>query len=102
VAFYLALTGRVAASREPDLGHLLKRGDASTWALLDMALIRQDRVPQTELEGALAGWVVVKEVSSTLNLATLLDIDPSAATGGSEGARAPLRLLRPQGTRETR
>ena len=44
VTFYLALAGRVAVDRQPDLDHLLEQGDPASWAVLDMAMIRQDNV----------------------------------------------------------
>ena len=38
--------------------------------------------PNGDLERSLAGWALVREIPTTLNLPTLLDIDPAAARGG--------------------
>jgi hypothetical protein len=93
VTFYLS--DRVPVSPQPDLEHLLAPGDSRTWALLDMAML-----PQSGAGARPAGlderWTVVREVGTTLNLATLLDIDPAAATDGAGDPSAPLLLLRPK------
>jgi hypothetical protein len=94
--FYLALGGDVAVLRQPDLAHLLAAGNTTSWALLDLALIRQQNISEQDLDRLLAGWTLVREVSTTLNPPTLLDIDPAAARGAIIDASAPLRLLRPK------
>ena len=91
--YYLA-AGAVALHRQPDLAHLLGQGNSTAWALLDLALIRQQNTSEQELDRLLAGWTVVREVPTTLNAPTLLDIDPAAARGAIIDASAPLRLLR--------
>jgi len=96
LAFYLALAGGALVDRQPDLAHLVEPGDSTSWALLDMAMIRQDNVREVELNRSLAGWVVEREVPTTLNPPTLLDIDPSAARERKFDASAVLRLLRPK------
>jgi len=96
LAFYLALTGRVDVDRQPDLAHLLEQGDHASWALLDMAMIRQSQLGAKDLDPLLTNWVMVRDVPTTLNLPALLDIDPSAASGRSIDASAGLRLFRPR------
>lgn len=102
VLFYLAFIGGVNVQRQPDVAHLLEPANPSSWALLDMALIRQDNVPESELGRLLAGWVVVCDLPTVLNLPTLLDIEPAVARGGVIDASAPLRLLRPRRTEDVR
>jgi dolichyl-phosphate-mannose-protein mannosyltransferase len=94
--FYLALGGDVAVLRQPDLAHLLAAGNTTSWALLDLALIRQQNISEQDLDRLLTGWTLVREVSTTLNPPTLLDIDPAAAREAIIDASAPLRLLRPK------
>jgi len=102
LAFYLALAGGVDVDRQPDLAHLLEQGDSTSWALLDMAMIRQNNIVEEELNRSLAHWVLVRDIPTTLNLPALLDIDPSAASGRSVDASARLRLLRPKGIGDVR
>jgi len=102
VAFYLALAGGVDIDRQPDLAHLLVRGDPASWAALDMAMVRQSHLTAKDLDPLLGNWVVVRDIPTTLNLPALLDIDPSAASGRSIDASASLRLLRPKGTGDVR
>jgi len=96
VTFYLALGGGVTVFPQPDLDHLLEQGDRTTWALLDMAMMRQDNVSEADLSRSLAHWVVVRDIPTTLNMATLLDIEPAAARSGTLNVLASLRLLRPK------
>jgi len=96
VTFYLALSGGVTVFPQPDLDHLLEQGDGTSWALLDMAMMRQDNVSEEDLSRSLAHWVVVRDIPTTLNMATLLDIEPAAATSGTLNVLASLRLLRPK------
>ncbi len=94
VTFYLA--GRIPVYPQPDLEHLLATGNPRSWALLDMAMIRQQRGGRERLAGLIDRWTVVREVATTLNLPTLLDIEPSAAMNGAGDLSAPLLLLRPK------
>jgi hypothetical protein len=94
VAFYLGRARDIAVLRQQDLTHLLEAGVTGSWALLDQALVRQDNIPERELEQLLDGWTTIKEIPTTLNAPTLLDIDPAAARGAKLDASAPLRLLR--------
>ncbi len=97
VIFYLALGGGVTVFPQPDLNHLLEQGgDRSSWALLDMALMRQDNVSEVDLSRSLVDWVVVGDFPTTLNTPTLLDIEPAAARSGTVNVLASLRLLRPK------
>jgi len=102
LAFYLALAGGVDVLRQPDLAHLLEQGDQASWAVLDMAMIRQSHLAAKDLDPLLGNWVVVRDIPTKLNLPTLLDIDPSAASGRSIDATAGLRLLRPRRIGEVR
>ena len=94
VAFYLALPGRIVVDRQPDLDRLLKRDDQTSWAVLDMAMIRQSQLGAKDLDRMLTNWVIVRDVTTTLSLPALLDVDPSAANERSIDASANLRLLR--------
>jgi 4-amino-4-deoxy-L-arabinose transferase-like glycosyltransferase len=96
VAFYLGLASHVAIVREPDVDQLLAEGDPNSWALLDLALVRQSPLAGGDLARLLADWTAVRDVPTTLNLPTLLDVDPSAASGRSIDASAALWLLRPK------
>jgi hypothetical protein len=95
VAFYLGMHGRAAVIREPDAARLLQPGDPTAWAALDMALIRQAHAEANDFDPLLAGWATVREFPTTLNLPTLLDIDPAAAGRTDVDSSASLRLLRP-------
>jgi 4-amino-4-deoxy-L-arabinose transferase-like glycosyltransferase len=95
IIFYLALDGGVNVLPQPDLDHLLEPGDRTTWVLLDMAMMRQDNVSEADLSRAMAQWIVIRSIPTTLNMATLLDIEPAAARSGTLNVLASLRLLRP-------
>ena len=93
----------VAVYPQPDLEHLLATGDPRSWALLDMAMVRQQRgARERSCRIDRAAGTVVREIPTTLNLPTLLDIDPSAATSGAGDRSAPLLLLRPKPSGEAR
>ncbi len=98
VTFYLA--GRIPVNPQPDLDHLLVPGDSRSWALLDMAMVRQQFGAPEQLGALIDRWIVVRDVGTTLNLPTLLDIDPSAATNGAGDRSSPLLLLRPKPSEE--
>jgi len=102
LAYYLALAGRVGVHRQPDLAHLLDKSDQRSWAVLDVALTRQSNVSDRDLERAIAGWSLVRRISTTLNPPTLLDIDPAAARGGMMDFSAPIWLLRPRRMEDAR
>ncbi len=74
---------------------LLEPGDPTSWALLDMAMIRQAQLEAKIWTDCSPDWVLVREIPTTLNLPTLLDIDPAAASGaidrrvGQSSAVAP-------------
>jgi dolichyl-phosphate-mannose-protein mannosyltransferase len=102
VRFYLGLAGQVTVSPQPDLDRLLVPGPPTCWALLDMAMIRQDRVAAQKLERSQTDWVVAGESPTILNLPTLLDVDPSAARREPIDAEAALWLLRPKLTGDSR
>jgi dolichyl-phosphate-mannose-protein mannosyltransferase len=102
LVFYLAQSSGVAIGRQPDLARLLDNRDPRAWAVLDMALMRQDNVSAGDLERSLGDWLVVREIPTTLNLPTLLDIDPAAARGSETDSSAPIRLLRPRRREDVR
>ena len=102
LAFYLAQANGVTIGRQPDLARLLDSRDPRAWAVLDMALMRQDNVAAGDLERSLADWLVVREIPTTLNLPTLLDIDPAAAREGRADSSAPISLLRPRRREDVR
>jgi dolichyl-phosphate-mannose-protein mannosyltransferase len=94
VTFYLS--GAVPIYPVPNLERLVATTDARSWALLDMAMVRQAGSAKSRLADLMENWDVVREVPTTLNLPTLLDIDPAAAIGGAGDRTASLLLLRPK------
>ena len=102
LTFYLAQASGVVIGRQPDLARLVDSQDPRAWAVLDMALMRQDNVSAVNLERSLDQWSMVREIPTTLNLPTLLDIDPAAARGGEADLSAPIRLLRPRRREDVR
>jgi dolichyl-phosphate-mannose-protein mannosyltransferase len=95
VLFYLGLAGGPAVARQRDLAHLLEPGgQGPTWAVLDTAMLRQNNVPPDELDRLLKSWSIVAQAPMTLNLPTLLDIDPAAANSESTAMSAELWQLR--------
>jgi hypothetical protein len=94
VTFYLS--DRLPVSPQPDLEHLLAPGDPRSWALLDMAMVRQQYGTPGRPPGLTERWMVIHEVPTTMTLTTFLDIDPSAASNGAGDRSAPLLLLRPK------
>jgi len=94
VTFYLA--GRGGARVEPDARSLLE-GGGGAWALVDLAQLRQSGEVAELGPRLLERWEKVGEYPTTLNLPTLLDVDPGAASHAEAGAAdAPLWLLRPR------
>jgi dolichyl-phosphate-mannose-protein mannosyltransferase len=91
--FYLA-TNRVSVSRYSELPQMLGPANPTSCALLDLALTRQEHTAEQDLDRVLAPWTVVREIDTSLNGPTLLDIDPSAARGAIIDASARLKLLR--------
>jgi dolichyl-phosphate-mannose-protein mannosyltransferase len=92
--FYLA--GSAPVAPQPTMERLFETGNEKTLALLDAAMIRQERGGRGRLTGSTDRWDLVREVPTTLNLPTLLDIDPSAATARSPDRAASLMLFRPR------
>jgi dolichyl-phosphate-mannose-protein mannosyltransferase len=92
----------VTILRQPGIDGLLEQGPPSTWAVLDMALSRQSGAAAKDWERDLARWVVVHEFPSSLNLPTLLDVDPSAAGRATSDRAANLDLLRQRGAGDVR
>ncbi len=97
LTFYLALGGGVIIGRQPDLARLVDSRDPRV-----VGRARHGIDPARELSAGRPGpicsrdWTIVREIPTTLNPPTLLDIDPAAARGGEADASAPLRLLRPR------
>jgi dolichyl-phosphate-mannose-protein mannosyltransferase len=95
VVFYLG--GRIPSRTEPNLARLLEFTDRQTWALIDVAQLRQEGDLKTARSRLLSRWEIVHEYPTFLNLPTLLDVDPGAARAGdSELIAEPLWLLRPR------
>jgi dolichyl-phosphate-mannose-protein mannosyltransferase len=95
VVFYLG--GRIPVQTEPNLARLLEFTDRQTWALIDVAQLRQEGDLKTAKSRLLSRWEIVHEYPTFLNLPTLLDVDPGAArVGDSELIAEPLWLLRPR------
>jgi 4-amino-4-deoxy-L-arabinose transferase-like glycosyltransferase len=94
VTFYLS--GLRPVAPQPGLDTLLAARNPSAWALLDSAMVRQGGGIQGRLTGPMDRWDLVREIPTTLNWPTLLDIDPSARGGRSMDRSAPLLLLRPK------
>ena len=97
LAFYagpiLARRG-VASGRLGSSDNLLTTADGS-WAIVDSAALRQEGDPSGRRERLMTRWEVVVEVPTTLSRATLLDVDPAAASGDLSARNEPLLLLRP-------
>jgi hypothetical protein len=91
--FYLNLAGGIAVRRQPDVAHLLDLETPGSWGVLDLALVRQEYPAKTEMDRLRAGWVLVREIPTTLNAPTLLDIDPATAYRDVIDASAPVQLL---------
>ena len=84
--------------RQPSLSELLQPGDGTTWALLDMAIIRQDQGarcragPSSRPAGS---WYA--RFPRNLSLPVLLDIDPGDRKQLRDaGPQVELRLMRPK------
>lgn len=98
VTFYLG--GKVPTKAESNLAGMMEAGNPGHWALVDLAMLRQEPDHHAVLEILLSHWELVHEYPTQLNLPTLLDVDPGAATSGrSEAVNAPLWLLRPRAAR---
>ena len=96
MTFYLGRATSVALDTQPGLQALLEpKGDGS-WALLDTALVRQDKNAAAELSRLSAAWVLVQSFPSTLSLPVLLDIEPASASAGAVDTRVELRLTAPE------
>jgi dolichyl-phosphate-mannose-protein mannosyltransferase len=100
VTFYLS--GAVPLYPQPSLERLLATDDPSSWALLDMAMARQEGITRGRLAELMGGWDVVRDIPTTLNWPTLLDIDPASTTRRAGDRSASLLLLRPKRTGEVR
>ncbi len=96
VTFYLGRATSVGLETQPGLATLLEPKDDGSWALLDTALVRQDKNAAAELSRLSAAWVLVQSFPSTLSLPVLLDIEPASAAAGAVDARVELRLMRPK------
>jgi hypothetical protein len=94
VTFYLS--GKISVAPQPALDALLATIDPKAWALLDAAMVRHGGGVRGRLTGASDRWDLAREVPTALNLPTLLDIDPSAATGSAPDRLAPLLIFRPR------
>lgn len=97
VTFYLG--GAASVRTEPDLDALLRDGGDAGWALVDLALLRESGDLAAASARLLERWEKVGVYPTTLNLPTLLDVDPGAARRARPAAaEAPLWLLRPRTT----
>jgi hypothetical protein len=100
VTFYLGLDGVAGVQRQPDVHRLLERRDPGSWALLDIAMVRQAQIATEDLEPLLNRWSIVRDIPTRLSLPVLLDIDPPASGQGSFDAFTRLELLRRRGAGE--
>ncbi len=96
VTFYLGQSAGFGIERQASLGDLLRRSEGTTWALLDTAIIQQDKSLEAELERASSGWVLERVIPTNPSMPVLLDIDPSLASSYDAGAQIELRLMRPK------
>ncbi|APW61005.1 ArnT family glycosyltransferase [Paludisphaera borealis] len=95
VTFYIG--GRAEARIEPDLDGLLRETRDGAWALVDLAQLGQSGDLATTSTRLLERWEKVGVYPTSLNLPTLLDVDPGAARRARPAdAEAPLWLLRPR------
>ena len=75
----------------------MRPGAREGWALVDAVQLCQGGDLESASRRLLERWELVGEYPTTLNLPTLLDVDPGAArTGTSALVNAPLLLLRPK------
>ncbi len=97
ITYYLAMGG-VSLAPQPDLDHLLQPGPPGDWALVDDALLRQEPDHAKAIARLNDGWEIVNRVPTTLNLPTLLDLEPGAASESLMpwSVECPLWLLRPR------
>jgi 4-amino-4-deoxy-L-arabinose transferase-like glycosyltransferase len=97
ITFYLGTAG-VALSTQANPGDLLKPGGSADWALVDDAMLRQEPDHSKIKARLFESWEIVREYPTTLNLPTLLDIDPGAASRPLKPSdlECPLWLLRPR------
>ncbi len=96
VTFYLGQSAGFAIERQASVSDLLGRSEGTTWALLDTAIIQQDKSLEAELERASSGWVLERVIPTNPSMPVLLDIDPSLASSYDAGAQVELRLMRPK------
>ncbi len=96
VTFYLGRATSVGLDTQPGLAGLLEQTGDGSWALLDTAIVRQDKDAEAELSRFSAAWVLVQSFPSRLSLPVLLDIEPASATASAVDARVELRLMRPK------
>src|SRR5690606_11270039 len=95
--FYIG--GRAEASVEADLDGLMRDNGVrpGAWALVDLAQLRQSGDIASTSVRLSERWERVGEYPTTLNLPTLLDVNPGAARTTQPGeAEAPLWILRPR------
>jgi hypothetical protein len=92
--------GRTSASLVvcPDIAVLEASGEASDWLVVDSALLKASGTVEGVRDRLFRRWDVQATYPTTLNLPTLLDIDPGAATRDlvASDFQAPLWLLRPR------
>lgn len=96
VTFYLSSSA--AVSPQPTLERLMQGSDATSWVLIDGAMIEQSGPDRRRLAAARVRWDFVRELPTTMNLPTLLDVDPGAAASGDRRPTASLLLFRPKRT----
>lgn len=94
VTFYLS--GVVPVAPRPTPEAALAPGDPGTWVLLDSAMTGQGGLAGNLPASLLDLWEPAREFPTTLNLPTLLDVDPTAPSDGPKRRSAPLFLFRPK------
>ena len=94
VTFYLS--GAVPVAPQSSEQALFNTSDPGARALLDAAMVGQGGGVGGPLPPSSEHWEVVREYPSTMNLPTLLDVDPAAAVDPSKDRSAPLLLFRPK------
>jgi 4-amino-4-deoxy-L-arabinose transferase-like glycosyltransferase len=94
VTFYLGLYGLTGVQRQPDVRRLLQAHDRGSWALLDMAMVRQAHLGSELPDPLFNDWSIVRDFPTRLSLPVLLDIDPPAGGEESFDAVTDLQLLR--------
>ncbi len=94
VTFYLSGVVPVALQATPE--GLVSGSDRRSWVLLDSAMLGPGGAERARQLAGSPSFELVREIPTTMNLPTLLDVDPSTPIQSPIDVSAPLFLLRPK------